>query len=839
MGSGSLSEFGPLLRSRRLAAGLTQAELAERSGVSERTIRSLERAVSRPYLKTVALLAEAMGLAGDGRDELARAARPDAQIQAQSGVHAPGQAAPHQLPGAVWGFAGREEELRQLSKLLDDASGGESAVVISAIGGAPGVGKTALAVQWAHSVADRFPDGQLYANLRGYDPDQPLPAADALAGFLRALGMPGQAIPVDAQERAAMYRSAVAGRRMLMLLDNAGSVEQVRPLLPGSPTCTAVVTSRDSLIGLVARDGARRLELGLLPPADAAGLLRDLIEERAAADPAATVALATLCARLPLALRLAAELAIARPSVPLTGLVAELADQQRRLDLLGERGDPRTAIRVVFSWSYRHLDGAAARAFRLAGLHPGTDFDVYAVAALTGTSLPEATRLVPVLAGAHLIQPTGQDRYGLHDLLRDYARELTGRHDGDSGQRAALTRLFDHYLHSVVTAARVMYPGDRHRLPGVPEPLTPARSLSSPTAALAWLNAERANLVAIIAYAEAHGWPGHATRLARSLFRYLYLGGHCPESAIVHACAHRAARATGDRQGEAAALIGLGAIDLDQGSFQSGTRSVERALALYRETGDRIGEADSLSVLALVHLHQGRYQQATRNLRHVLALNRETGDQYGEAYSLAALGLIDLRQGRYQPAAAKTGQALAISREIKDRIGEADALGTLSQVDLRQGRYQQATASLQEALTVYREIGERFGEADALANLGLAELRQGRYQQATSQFRQALSVSRDISHTNGEVAAMNGLGEVLSASGLPDQASAQHSAALDVASRIDDKYEMARAHHGLGNSRRDLGDPGQARHHWQEALALCTELGAPEADQLRAKLSTQ
>ena len=259
-------------------------------------------------------------------------------------------------------FAGRDSELAALTGLLDRA--GEQApgaVVISAIGGTAGVGKTALAVHWAHQVAARFPDGQLYVNLRGYDPDQPMPAADALAGFLRALGVPGQDIPAEASERAARYRSLLAGRRMLVVLDNARQAEQVRPLLPGSPGCVTVVTSRDSLAGLVARDGAIRLDLDLLPPLGGGRPAAALIGARVDADPAAADALAARCARLPLALRVAAELAAARPAASLAELAGELADQQRRLDLLDAGGDPRTGVRAVFSWSYRHLDADAAR----------------------------------------------------------------------------------------------------------------------------------------------------------------------------------------------------------------------------------------------------------------------------------------------------------------------------------------------------------------------------------------------------------------------------------------------------------------------------------------------
>ena len=345
---------------------------------------------------------------------------------------------PRQLPAAVACFTGRDVELAALTSLLRQETGGAApALVISAIGGTAGVGKTALAVQWAHQVAEHFPDGQLYANLRGYDPGQPTPAADVLAAFLRALGVPGQDIPPEADERAARYRSLLAGQRMLIVLDNAGSVEQVRPLLPGSPGCVVLVTSRDALAGLIARDGARRLDLDLLPLVEAVSLLRALIGGRIDSDSEAATALAIQCARLPLALRVAAELAATRPAAAVSDLVAELADQQRRLDLMEAGADPQTAVRTVFSWSCRHLDPDTGRAFRLAALHPGLDLDSYAVAALTGTSRRRASQLLDQLARAHLIQTGTPGRYGMHDLLRGYASELAAAQDSEDDRREA------------------------------------------------------------------------------------------------------------------------------------------------------------------------------------------------------------------------------------------------------------------------------------------------------------------------------------------------------------------------------------------------------------------
>ncbi len=398
--------------------------------------------------------------------------------------------------------------------------------MILAIAGTAGVGKTALAVHWAHQVSDQFPDGQLYVNLHGYDSGQPLTAADVMAGFLRALGVPGQDIPAQEDERAARYRSLLAGRRMLVVLDNAYSAEQVHPLLPGTAACPALVTSRDSLAGLVARHGAARLDLDLLPLDDAVSLLRALIGRQVDAEPEAAWALAGRCCRLPLAMRVAAEFATARHDVPLADLVDELADQQQRLNLLDAAGDARTAVRPVFSWSYRHLDATAAGAFRLAGLHPGPDLDWYAAAALFGTTSMQARRTLRTLTRAHLIQPTMSGRYRMHDLLGAYARELAASCEGESEQHEALSRLFDYYLYTAATAMEILFPADHQRRPRIARPATPIPPLTNPVAARAWLDTERASFVAIARFTAGDGWPAHATRLATIMFRYLDCGGH-------------------------------------------------------------------------------------------------------------------------------------------------------------------------------------------------------------------------------------------------------------------------------------------------------------------------
>src|SRR5487761_771963 len=406
---------GRWLRQRREDAGLSQEELADRSGLSVRTVSSLERGSTRtPHPRTIRLLGTTLGLPGMACDELIAAYRASSRTESVATSPEPAQPAgtvPRELPGLVRHFVGREAELATLDALADQAPGpAPGPVVISAIGGTAGVGKTALALQWAHQVTGRFPDGQLYVNLRGYGPGEPVTAGEALTGFLRALGVPGPDIPAQAEQRAARYRGLLSGKRVLVVLDNACEAGQVRPLLPAAPGCVTLVTSRDTLAGLVARDGAQRVDLDLLPMADAIGLLRALIGGRVDAAPGAAAELAARCSRLPLALRVAAEIAAMYPARALADLASELEDQQR-LDVLDAGADEDTAVRAVFSWSYRHLDAWAARAFRLAGLHQGPDLDRYAAAALLGTTAAQAGRLLDVLARGYLIQPTRPGRY--------------------------------------------------------------------------------------------------------------------------------------------------------------------------------------------------------------------------------------------------------------------------------------------------------------------------------------------------------------------------------------------------------------------------------------------
>lgn len=652
-----------LQRRARRASGrrLTCRELAERTGYGRTSISNWLQGRSLPTADRLDDLLIALEATRSEQRALATARdlieeRRKARPLPPPGPASPGTAPqhvliPHELPPDVDAFTGRSAELAELDRILEAAEPSDTgtsslaAMTICAISGMAGAGKTALAVRWAYRVIGNFPDGQLYLNLRGFDPCQQLSAEEALVRLLHALGMQGKDIPLSADECAARYRSLVHGKRILILLDNASDAEHIRLLLPGSGP-TVLVTSRNSLAGLVARDGARRVELNAMPAADAMALLRTLIGDRVDADPAAAETLARACARLPLALRVASERAATQPGRALADMAAELDVQKDRLDLLDAGGDPRTGVGAVFSWSYRHLPTPAAKAFRLLSLHPGPDWDRYSAAALTATAPDEAQRLLTALAHAHLIQASRPARYNMHDLLRDYASRLCADEDGDDVRRLALSGLFDYYLAAAAAAMTAILPEDKEHQP-VPGPRSPSHPLlGDPARARSWLDTELPTLVALAAYTSQHGWPEHTMHLAATLHRYL--NGACLSEALtIHGYAVCAASATENPAAEADALNRLGAAYKQQGDQQQAIDCHNRALTLFRELGDRLGAARALGNLGNAYERKGLHRQAADCYHQVLALSRELGDHLNEARCLSNLSLIHAAGGRY------------------------------------------------------------------------------------------------------------------------------------------------------------------------------------------------
>jgi tetratricopeptide (TPR) repeat protein/transcriptional regulator with XRE-family HTH domain len=840
-----VADFSGLLRTLRKEAQLTQEGLAEESTISLRTIQDLEGRRHRTAHKSTAeKLGDALGLTGHvralfvkaaaGRGAAAEvlAARAVSMQAADPGAAISGRAmpelVPRELPADVSAFTGRTSELAELGRLLPAVTRSDEApgpVVISAVSGTAGAGKTALVVHWAHQVTAYFPDGQLFINLRGYDPEQPVRSADALAGFLAALGLASQDIPLTLAARASRYRSLLAGRRLLLVLDNAADEEQVRPLLPGSPSVLVLVTSRAALPGLVARDGARRLDLDLLPVGDSVTLLRTLIGDRVDADSAAARVLVGLCARLPLALRVAAELAAARPEWPLAAVTAELIGERDRFELLDAGGDPRGAVASVLSWSYRSLGREVARMFRVLGLHPALDWDRHAAAALAATTLSQAGQLLAALSRAHMIQRAGGGRYGMHDLMRAYAADLAAR-DRDTSDREALTRLFDYYLAACSAAMDCLLPAERHHRPDPPVVEAPLPGFDDRDAARSWLDAELTTLIAVSSQAASRGWPEHAIRLAQTLHRYF---DGVNDTAGLTICRHAldAARECDDRAAQARTLTTMGVMYGRQGQYAQATECHEQAVALAKDIGDRLTQGWALGNLGLIHDQQGRYAQAARCHRQTLPLHRELGDVTGEAIALSNLGLIYLRQSRYQPAARHMQQAIDLYRQVGHRFGEAIALTNLGEVRYRQGRYEQAADDQDQALVLSREIGSRRVEAWALTRLGKVRCRQGQHQLAIGSYQQALEMFDEVGDRDGEAEALNGTAETLLVAGQYDQAREFYSAALALTRHAGDRHEQARALIGLGEISRRVGHNDPARRHYQDALALYREVGDP------------
>ncbi|GIF23751.1 XRE family transcriptional regulator [Paractinoplanes tereljensis] len=746
------------------------------------------------------------------------AADPTLTVTAKAAAAAPPARpnVPSQLPADVRAFTGRDRELAALDRSLAPPDGDEPPLTVVLLSGTAGVGKSALAVRWAHRVREAFPDGQLYVNLRGYDTEQPVAVGDALAGFLTALGVAGPEIPPGVEERAGRYRSELTGRRMLVLLDNASSVEQVRPLLPGTGSCLVLITSRDSLPGMVAIHGAERINLDLLPLPDAVVLLRRLIGARVDRETSVAEDLAAACARLPLALRIAAELAAARTDVSLAELVDELGDHRMRLDLL-DAGDPRAEVRAVFSWSYQNLPADAARMFRLLGLHPGDSVHVDAVAALSGTDTGEARRLLGVLVRASLVHAGRGGRYGMHDLLRAYAAELAAAQDPAPARTAALTSLFDHYLAGSVAAMATLYPEG-------------AVVAGDPDAARAWIEAERPNLAASCTYAAAHGFYRFAVALAGTLFRYLDAGGPVAEAATVTASAVSSARALGDREAQARALSDLGRLHRRQGRLDEAAETYQQALMLYADLGEHAAEAVALRNLGSVHWRLGDYRQAADHYRRASAHYERLGDIAGQADASVQLGRVDARLGDEAQAVTRLRGALELVTKLGDWYSEAYVLSLLARLSHQPGDLEQAGVHLERSLAAIRLAGDRTAEAYALTDLAAVYAHGGRLTEAAGHLGRALLLHRRIGDRASEAEAVNDLGQVLRAAGDATEARAQHEQALILAREIGDRYEQARAHDGIAATL-DGADGGP---HRELAAGLFAELAVPAAPGLAA-----
>jgi DNA-binding SARP family transcriptional activator len=661
-----------------------------------------------------------------------------------------GTAPPRQLPATVPDFAGRAAEFAALTNALDDGGAGKR-VRIMTITGVAGVGKTTLAVHWAHQVARYFPDGQLYVNLRGFDPSgPPAAAADALRGFLTALSVPAEMIPAATDAQAGLYRSLLAGRRMLVLLDNARDPAQVRPLLPGSAGCTVVVTSRSSMAGLVAAQGASQLSLDVLADAEAAELLTGRLgQERTVAEPEALAELAALCAGLPVALVIAAARAIAQQHLPLRTLAAELRDSKNRLDALST-GDSATDVRSVFSWSYLSLSGPAARLFRLAGLHPGPSLSAPAAASLAGLPLPAARRGLRELVSAHLIDEHAPGRFTLHDLLREYAAEQARSTGTQASRRAATHRMLDHYLHTALAAGTLHEPGQSW--------IEPPRSVRGVTLerfadhreAVNWFETEHLALMAVIALAADLGFDLHACQLAVTLTGVLDQSACWEDLAASSRTALATAQRAGHREAEAYAERGLGGAFARLGRYSDARVHLERCLDQFTELENIDGQARAhLNLACLLH-DLDDSKRALGHAHRARELFELLHQGAGLAASLNTAGWFEAELGHTEQGLAYCQQGLALAEEIDNQVIAAATWDSLGYVRHLLGQHETAVSCYQRAAAMYAELGAVWYRAQVLINLADTHEAAGHHQAARDLWQEALEVFEQTHHPGTE-----------------------------------------------------------------------------------------
>jgi tetratricopeptide (TPR) repeat protein len=652
-----------------------------------------------------------------------------------------GNPVPRQLPVRHRQFVGRQRELDLLATTLGAAVAESGTVIITAIAGTAGIGKTALATHWAHHVKDRFPDGQLHVNLRGFDPQAPVDPSQALHGFLEALGVVPSGIPSDLDARAALYRSLVLDRRLLIMLDNAASADQVRPLLPNTPTCLVIVTSRNCLDGLRVREGANRIALDVLPDSDARDLLAQRITpDRLAAEPEAAAELIKLCARLPLALSIVAARAA---NHPLASLVRQLDDERNRLDALS-LGDPDLDVRAVFSWSYHALSPAAAHLFRLLGLHPGPDIDRHACGALMDR--PPLTELT----AANLLDEYRPDRFRFHDLLRTYAAECAERDESPSERQSAMLRMIDYYVATATLADSRIMPCRDGEIRA--EPVSAGLPVIATVGdALDWFMAENDVLLATIRLATKHEFDAGVDQLAWACDTFLGRSGQRHERVAANRSALEAVRRSGDLAAQVRNLWSLSRTIARMGCFVEADECLVEATDLNKNLGEEYHQiAIRLAYVQLLDI-QKRYTEAIPHARRALELAQRTPSQMYRADALTAVSWDQARLGRSVEALSSCEQALEIYSEIGHPEGNAYALHVLGFIHQELGHYAEAIRCYERAIEIDRELGSRYWEAVVLDRLGDAHHALGDGHRAQLAWRQAFDILDTLQHPDAEV----------------------------------------------------------------------------------------
>jgi tetratricopeptide (TPR) repeat protein/transcriptional regulator with XRE-family HTH domain len=810
--------FSSMLRRLRTDIQLTQEELARAANLSRRAVSDLERGVATaPHRDTVRLLADALHLIGPARAQFEAVAR---GRTASAGV----AVATRTLPRDIASFTGRQ---RELADLMDAAAGAGGVVAIHAIGGMAGVGKTAFALHAAHRLADGFPDGQIFLPLHGHTPgQQPVDPADALASLLLAAGVAPAQIPPGTEARMVLWRDRLAGQQLLLVLDDAVGSEQVVPLLPGSGGSLVLITSRRHLSAL---DDATAVSLDTLPAEEAVGLVVRLAG-RAGLSPGdpGVREIARLCGYLPLAIGMVARQLRHHPAWSASRRAEELAAAVDRLELMATEN---VSVAAAFDLSYADLTADQQRLFRRLGLHPGTEFDAYAAAALDGADLSAARHNLEALYDQHLLTEVAQGRYRMHDLIREHARVLAGRVDLDRDRELATARLFDYYQHAAAQAGALIARQSRPR-PAAAAGAVPAAApaLADREQALAWARAERASLLACLDQATESGQHTRVIALTAGLAGLLRRDGPWAEAITRHEAAIQAAQDLGDRLGQADALNDLGDVRCTTGDYLAAAHAVDQALDIYRDLGNRLGQANALYQLGIVRNLTDDYPAAAQVLEQAQGIYRDLGDRLGQANALFYLGQVRWLTGDHPAAAQAEEQSLDIYGDLGDRLGQANALHHLGVTRWLAGDYPAAILAERRALDIYRDLGDRHGQATALNYLGFALRLTRDYPAAAQAHEQSLDIHRDLGHRLGQANALRQLGMVRCLTGDYPAAAQVLEQALGIYRDLGHRHGQAGALHYIGIVLRMTGDYPAAAQAQEQALGIYRDLGNRAAE---------